>query len=128
MENCGVNPDFLYRSSLTLLKFISFHKQCFAKYVSLRGFFSCAFNKMFIEVPKYHEASPALKDVWLCAWYLLKCSKNLQKTTETQIGIHARRIKRVLVYNKVAGFQASILVLLKMEFIHIYFSRILSMF
>ena len=30
-----------------------------------RTFFSCIFDEMFILVPKFHEISPVLKNVWL---------------------------------------------------------------
>ena len=59
----------------------------------------------------------------MCA---LKCSQNLLELTETLLRIHERFLIKELVYNKVAGFQASVSILPKMEFLHINFSEILS--
>ena len=73
-KNC---PDIL-KNALTVSIFeLNFLSKCSFK-VSRRknsqnfpcgAFFSAVFNKMFIKVPKSHEASPALKSFWLCTWF-----------------------------------------------------------
>ena len=39
---------------------------------SLQGLFSWLFDKMFIEVSKFHETSPTQKNFLLRAWYTRK--------------------------------------------------------
>ena len=46
--------------------------------------FIFVFDEMFIEVPKFHETSPALKNFWLRAWIELIKHENRKYVTKIQ--------------------------------------------
>ena len=47
-----------------------------SKIFACGAFFSCAFDEMFIEVPKFHETSFTLKNFWLRACKPKELNKN----------------------------------------------------